>query len=145
MKCAYFDTSYIVKLYCLEPGASKIQKALEEYEAIASSIHAHGEFVSSLHRKVREKSATREQMKTVLHQFHQDQEAGLILLYPSTPEIFKRIESVYLQAPTETFLRAADAHHLATAAEQGFTSIYSSDTHLLAAAPLFDLQGIDLI
>ncbi len=145
MKCLYFDTAYLVKLYCHETGSEEIQKILKENEGIASSTHAQGELASTLHRKVREKAGTHQQMKIVLTQFHHDIEMGLVTLYPSTPEIFHRIETVYLKAPAEKFLRAADALHLATASENNFSAIYSNDTHLLAAAPLFNLQGINLL
>jgi predicted nucleic acid-binding protein len=43
------------------------------------------------------------------------------------------------------FLRAADAIHLATAAESEFRIVYSNDAHLLAAAKYFGIQGRNVI
>lgn len=43
--------------------------------------------------------------------------------------------------PATAYLRAADAVHLVSALEAGFTEIWSNDRHLLAAAAYFGLQG----
>ena len=64
---------------------------------------------------------------------------------PLTDAILDRVEAVFATAPATTYLRAADALHLATAAEHGFAEIYSNDRHLLAAAPLFGLRGVNVI
>lgn len=53
--------------------------------------------------------------------------------------------SRFSEIPRTTLLRAADALHLACAAEQGFTEVYSNDRHLLATAPLFGLKGFNII
>ena len=58
----------------------------------------------------------------------------LIGWLPLTDAILDRIESVFATAPATSYLRAADAIHLATAAEHGFSEILSNDRHLLAAA-----------
>jgi len=43
------------------------------------------------------------------------------------------------------FLRAADAIHLATAAESSFPIVYSNDVHVLAAAQHFGIQGKNIL
>jgi len=42
------------------------------------------------------------------------------------------------------WLRAADALHLTCAAEEGCTTIHTSDRHMTAAAPAFGLQAVTL-
>lgn len=144
MKAVYFDTTYLVKLYCSESGSESVRQFTERVQLITSSLHAHGEFVSTLHRKIREGMGTKKEMETILTQFHADQKEGIIELLLITPLIYEKIESAYLQADDQTYLRAADALHLASASENGFEEIYSNDSHLLASASLFGLKGIKL-
>ena len=56
-----------------------------------------------------------------------------------------RLEATLRAVPPSTTVRAADALHLACAAEHGFTEVYSNDRHFLAAAPLFGLHGINVM
>jgi predicted nucleic acid-binding protein len=56
-----------------------------------------------------------------------------------------RLEAVLDTAPATTNIRAADALHLACAAEHGFTEVHSNDRLFLAAAPLFGLKGVNVI
>jgi predicted nucleic acid-binding protein len=84
-------------------------------------------------------------LRGVFAQFHADIAAGDLRLIPLTDAILDRIEAVFITAPATTYLRAADAVHLATDAEHGFTEIHSNDKHLLAAAPLFGLAGVNVI
>jgi predicted nucleic acid-binding protein len=59
--------------------------------------------------------------------------------------VMHRLESVLTSAPAATNIRAADALHLACAAEHGFKEVYSNDRLFLAAAPLFELHGVNVI
>ncbi len=81
----------------------------------------------------------------MLDQLRQDVSAGAIRWLPLTSATFSLAEEVYLSAPPETFLRAFDALHLACAAANDFTEVYSNDRHFLAAAPLFGLRGVNVI
>ena len=96
-------------------------------------------------RKVREGLAPPSTVQAVFAQFNADVAVGDIRLLLLTEAIVDRVESVFATAPATTYLRAADALHLATAAEHGFTEIHSNDKHLLAAAPLFGLCGVNVI
>jgi predicted nucleic acid-binding protein len=44
-------------------------------------------------------------------------------------------------APASLYLRSGDAVHLATALEIGELEVWTSDRHMLAAAPHFGLIG----
>lgn len=145
MSRAYFDSTYLAKLYCPEHGSDYVLEESGRHETLVSCLHARGEFVSTLHRKLREKTGNRTGMKELLEQFHDDCNAGRILLLPIRDNLFLRIENAFLRAPATMFLRAADALHLACAAEDGFTEVYSNDRHFLAAAPLFGLRGVNVI
>jgi predicted nucleic acid-binding protein len=74
-----------------------------------------------------------------------DAATGNLQFLPLADAVFDRLETVYSSATADIYLRAADAIHLATAAENGFAEIYSNDKHLLAAAPLFGIQGVNVI
>jgi hypothetical protein len=86
-----------------------------------------------------------EHLKTILAQLRADSAAGALQWLPVRESLMARLEKVYATAAPTVFLRAADALHLATAAEHGFSEIYSSDGHLLKAATLFGLRGVNVI
>lgn len=114
-------------------------------DQLVCSAHGRIEFASICHRKVREGSATPAQLVTRLAQLAADTEAGLVRWLPFSNAVLARAEAVYRTAPSSVFLRAADALHLASASEHGFSEIFSNDRDLLLAAPLFGLRGTNLI
>jgi hypothetical protein len=70
--------------------------------------------------------------------------AVIVIRYLCDP-FLRRFSHVYQKLPAAVFLRAADAIHLATAAESEFRIVYSNDAHLLAAAKYFGIEGRNVI
>ena len=97
------------------------------------------------HRKLREGSLSKSIYNANRKQFKQDCESGVWTLFPISPGLIETTVEKIGELPPTVFLRAGDALHLATAAEQGFKEIYSNDRHLLAAAKHFGLKGVDVI
>jgi len=140
----YFDATFLVKLIIDEPGSGKVLEFVRERdEVIASSITSRVEVISALHRKHREGVITQGSMLKAHRQFFWEIEAGRISCIVLSRSIVERVEDTFQKLPPTIFLRAGDAIHLATAVEAGFKEIYSNDKHLLAAAPLFKLKGIN--
>ncbi len=145
MNRLYFDATYLGKLHWREPGSSEVGACVATADEIVCSLHGRAEFYSIGFRKLREGIATPQAIRAVFAQFRADCASGTIRLLPLTDAVIDRVETVFTTAPATTYLRAADALHLATAAEHGFTEIHSNDRHLLAAAGLFGLRGVNVI
>jgi predicted nucleic acid-binding protein len=145
MKQLFFDVAYLGKLHWTEPGSPEVNVLASTTDQLVCSQHGRAEFYSIGFRKVGEGLATPAILRSVFAQFNTDIASDTIALLPLTDTIIDRIEAVFATAPATTYLRAADALHLATAAENGFTEIHSNDKHLLAAAPLFGLLGVNVI
>lgn len=142
MKQIYFDADYLGKLHWIEPGSAEVQTLAGTADQIVCSHHGRGEFCSIGFRKLREGLGNAAILQAVFAQFNADVANGGIHLLPLSDAIPDRVEAT---APATTYLRAADALHLATAAENGFAEIHSNDKHLRAAAPLFGLAGVNVI
>ncbi len=145
MREAYYDTNYLFKLQCQESGSIEVLAHAQSIDVLYCSLHGKAEFISAAHRKIREGSATQADFQVLLTQLHTDTSAGGLRWLPINDKVIQRVEYVYRAAPANTYLRAADAIHLASAAEMGFNEIYSNDKHLLAAATLFGLKGLNVI
>ena len=140
----YFDATFLVKLHVNEPGSAVVMEMVrKKNEVISTSNIARMEVVAALHRKYREGELTHGAILKAHDQFLREVEVGRIVLIAVTPSIVDRVEEAFRRLPATTFLRAFDATHLATAAENDFKEIYSNDKHLLAAAPMFKLKGIN--
>lgn len=145
MNTAYYDAAYLIKLQCSEHGSAEVRAHAATVDVIGCSLHGRAEFASAAFRKVREGTATPDQYRALLAQLHHDSSSGHLKWLPVTEAIVDRVESIFASAPATTNLRAADALHLACAAEHGFTEVHSNDRQLLAAAPLFGPKGVNVI
>ncbi len=145
MKQLFFDAAYLGKLHWIEPGSAEVQALATKAGQIVCSQHGRAEFYSIGFRKVREGLATHNILRSVFAQFNADVASDTISLLSLSDTIIDRIENVFATAPANTYLRAADALHLATASENGFAEIHSNDKHLLAATPLFGLIGVNVV
>jgi predicted nucleic acid-binding protein len=141
----YFDSTYLCKLRWPEAGSSEVADCAACADVLICCTLGRAEFYSTGHRKAREGFVTSAQLAVVFEQFNQDCAVGAVRLLPLTSAMFDRVEQIYRNAPTTTYLRASDALHLACAAEHDFTEVYSNDRHFLAAASLFGLRGVNVI
>ena len=140
----YFDSCYLVKLYLMEPDSTRVRICAEASDGLACCATGRGEVVATFHRHFREKRLTRREYRQLAAQVEVDLDAGLWTALPVTSSLIEAQARRMATLPADVFLRAGDALHLACAAEAGLREVYSSDRHLVAAAPHFGLRAVTL-
>ncbi len=140
----YLDTSYLVRLHTRDPGWEKI-RTLAATDSLACCLHGQAEAVAAFHRKFREGAINGKEFGRLLAEFDNDCRAGAFDWLPLSTAVLERLIKVFSSLPATVHLRAADAMHLACAAEHALKEIYSNDAHLLTGAPYFGLRGINIL
>lgn len=140
----YFDSCYLAKLYLMEADSPEVRAKAADSDGLACCVIGRGEVVATFHRHLREKRLTAREFKILLAQFEADLNDGLWLPIPVTKSLAEEQARRIGTLPADVFVRAADALHLTCASVAGLKEIYSSDRHLVAAAPHFGLKAVTL-
>lgn len=140
----YFDACYVARLYLDDPGSEAVRE-LARCDTVACGLHGQAEVVAAFHRKHRDGVLSTTQYQQLLEQFDLDCGLNAFRWLPVSPAVTARVREVYGALPRAVFLRAADALHLACAAENRFREVHSNDQRLLAAAAHFGLKGANVL
>jgi predicted nucleic acid-binding protein len=139
----YFDAAFIAKCYLNESGSEAVQEAAMTADGLASCEIARLEFFSLVHRHIREGHISVRESREVLADFERDEGDGVWRWLPVDRRLIRQICERVRKFPRNVFLRTGDAIHLGCARENGFGEVHTNDRHMLAAAPLFGLKGVD--
>jgi predicted nucleic acid-binding protein len=137
----YLDSAYIAKYYLNEPDSPAVRSLIQRARLLVSSAWALGEVTCAFHRYRREGALDEARLVQLVDTFLEHVDAGIWTLLPVTEPLLRRMCSLVSSAPPTVYLRTGDAVHLTTARDAGEPEIWTSDRHVLAAAPHFGLVG----
>lgn len=137
----YFDTAYLGKCYWNEPDGKLVRDLAQRAEGLYSSAICIAEMACLAHRKVREGPVTPADALMRRDLFLDDLNTGVVTALPVTDRLLRKVEEITRALPQSCYVRTFDALHLVTAADSGFTEIWTNDRHMLASAPHFGLAG----
>jgi predicted nucleic acid-binding protein len=137
----YLDTAYIVKYYLNEPKSTAVRALIKDASVVYSSLWALAEVQCVFHRQMREGAITANAAIDLARLFLEHAAERLWNFIPVSEALLRRAGTSVISAPPGLFLRTADAVHLTTAKDLGEREVWTSDRHMLSAAPQFGLIG----
>lgn len=140
----YFDSCYIAKFYLAEPDSPSVTAFARNHGDIGCLLIGKAEVIAVFHRKLREGVVDVAGFQLLCIQFESDCAAGLWQWRPVDDYLVHLSATRFRALPAAVFLRASDGLHLTCAAEEGCTTIYTSDRHMIAAAPAYGLHVVKL-
>lgn len=140
----YFDSCYIAKFYLAEPDSPNVISFATSNTDIGCLIVGKAEVIAVFHRKLREGIVGVSGFQLLCDQFATDCANGLWQWRSLDDSLIASSAKRFRGLPATTFLRAIDGMHLTCAAEEGCSTIHTSDRHIVAAASAFGLQAITL-
>jgi predicted nucleic acid-binding protein len=129
------------KCYWNEPDGRLVRELARQADGLYSSAICIAGMACLAHRKVREGPVTAADAAIRRDLFLDDVNSGVVTAVPVTERLLRRVEATTRALPPTCYLRTFDALHLVTAADSGFTEVWTNDRHMLAAAPHFGLIG----
>ena len=141
----YLDTSYIAKCYLNEPQGDKVRALARQAEGLACSHLGRVEFWCVVARHVREGRISKDDAAFIRGLMAEDEANNVWNWFPITTKLLGNVCAMMEHLPADAFIRSADAIHLTTAKDHGFTEIFSNDRHLLLCAVHFGIKGRNIL
>jgi predicted nucleic acid-binding protein len=137
----YLDSAYIAKYYLNESDSPAVRAAIRGADSLISSEWSVIEVACAFHRHMREGELSARQFQDLMQVFLKHCEAELWTLIPVGDRLLRRMSASLRILPAGIYLRAGDAIQLMSAQASGEREVWTSDRHMLAAAPHFGLLG----
>ena len=137
----YLDSAYIAKYYLNERDAEAVRRLIQGAESLVSSEWSLVEVTCAFHRHLRQGHLTTSQYQGLSRAFRKHIREELWILIPLTSRLLSRVSAAMDSLTSHVYLRSGDAVQLITAQDAGESEVWTSDRHMLAAAPHFGLTG----
>jgi predicted nucleic acid-binding protein len=137
----YLDSAYLAKYYLNEWDSRAVRAVISGADSLTSSEWSMVEVACAFHRHMRQGELSARQFQDLLRVFLKHCDSGLWTLVPAGDRLLRRVSGSMSALPSDIYLRAGDAVQLMSAQAAGEHEVWTSDRHMLAAAPHFGLVG----